>query len=230
MYAGLSNNATGIFCLPPATRSTAMKLYYHPGSANARKVRLAAALLDIDLELQLVDVFAGAHKQPDYLAINPNGMIPVLDDNGFILWEANAIAQYLASLKPDHYIFSNNSRTRADISRWQCWDLAHWTPAAQTLVFEQLFKKLAKLGEPDAAALERGTASFHHFAQVLDAHLANRAYLVGDVITLADTSIAAALTYAVPAAIPIAGYEHIRRWFAGIEMLDAWKSTASPFV
>jgi glutathione S-transferase len=205
-----------------------MKLYYHPGSANARKVRLAAALLEIDLELEHVDVFAGAHKQPAYLAINPNGMIPALDDNGFILWEANAIAQYLASMKPDHSIFPNKPRIRADISRWQCWDLAHWTPAAQTLVFERLFRKLARLGEPDAAALERGTASFHRFAQVLNAHLAGRAFLVGDAITLADTSIAAALTYAVPATIPITGYEHIQRWFASIELLDAWQSTASP--
>src|SRR5689334_371466 len=103
-----------------------MKLYFHPGSANARKARMAAALLNIDLDLQLVDVFAGAHKKPEYLAINPNGMVPTLDDGGFVLWESNAIAQYLASTKPNSDLFPSDIKTRADISRWQCWDLAHW--------------------------------------------------------------------------------------------------------
>lgn len=205
-----------------------MKLYYHPGSANARKVRIAAALLDIELDLQHVDVFASEHRQAPFLSLNPNGMIPVLDDKGFILWEANAIAQYLASMKPGNRLFPEDARLRADISRWQCWDLAHWTPAAQALVFERLFRKFAGLGAPDAAAVEKGTAAFHRFAAVLDAHLAGREWLAGEELTLADTSVASTLTYAVPAAIPIDGYGNICRWFTAIAALDAWKSTASP--
>lgn len=77
-------------------------------------------------------------------------------------------------------------------------------------------------------ALAKGTSDFHRFAAVLDAYLSGRRWLVGDGITLADTSVAAALTYPVPAAIPLNGYEHICRWFASIEALDAWKSTAPP--
>ncbi len=205
-----------------------MKFFHHPASSNGRKARLAAAMLNIELDLQMVDVFAGAHKKPEYLALNPNGMVPTLDDNGFVLWEANAIAQYLASKKSTPDLFPSDPKLRADVSRWQCWDLAHWTPAAQTLVFERMFKKLARIGEPDPAAIERGTNNFHRFASVLNGHLEGRDYIVGKSITLADLSIAAGLTYATPAGIPVEGYKHIQRWFSSIEKLDAWKKTAPP--
>jgi glutathione S-transferase len=205
-----------------------MKLYYHPASGPARRARLAAAVLGIDLDLQLVDLFAGAQRKPDYLAINPNGKVPTLDDDGFVLWESCAIQQYLASTTASPDLFPTNPKVRADVSRWQCWDLEHWTRATQTLAFERLFKKLIRIGEPDPAAIEKGTQDFHRFAAVLDRHLAGRDYLVGDHLTLADLSIAVGLTYAVPASIPVEGYKNIRRWFASIEQLDAWKSTAPP--
>lgn len=205
-----------------------MKLYYHPGSTNARKSRLAAAILKIDLELQLVDVFAGAHRKPEYLAINPNGMVPTLVDDDFVLWESNAIAQYLASKSGVKDLFPNEPRAWADVARWHCWDLAHWTPATQTLVFERLFKKIARIGEPDPVAVDKGITNFHRFASVLDGQLSGREYLVGDSLTLADTSVAAGLTYAVQAQIPIGGYKNIERWFESIAKLDAWKATAPP--
>jgi glutathione S-transferase len=204
------------------------KLYFHPASDNARKARMAAALLNVVLKLELVDIFAGDHKKPEYLAINPNGMVPTLDDDGFILWEANAISQYLASKNPNSDAYSANPKVRADIGRWHCWDLAHWTPAVQSLVFERFFKKLVHLGEPDAAAVEKGTKNFHRFAAVLNGHLEGRDYLVGKNVTLADVSIAAGLMYAGPAGIPVEEYKHILRWFGTIEKLDAWKSTAPP--
>jgi len=206
-----------------------MKLYHHPGSANARKSRLAAALLRIDLDLQFVDVFAGAHRRPEYLAINPNGMVPTLVDDDFVLWESNAIAQYLASKSTVMDLFPASPQTRADVTRWLCWDLAHWTPATQSLNFERLFKKIARIGEPDPAAVDKGLANFHRFASVLDGHLSHgRQYLVGTALTLADTSVAAGLTYAAEAQIPVDGYANIERWFGSIAKLDAWKATAPP--
>lgn len=205
-----------------------MKLYYHPASGPARRVRLTAAVLGIDLDLRLVDLFSGAQRKPDYLAINPNGKVPTLDDNGFVLWESCAIMQYLASTTPSPDLFPRDPKVRADVARWQCWDLEHWTRATQTLAFERLGKKLIRMGEPDPAAIEKGTQDFHRFAAVLDGHLAGRDYLVGRHLTLADLSVAVGLTYAAPANIPVGGYQNIQRWFASIEKLDAWKSTAPP--
>jgi glutathione S-transferase len=205
-----------------------MKLYYHPASPNARKPRLVAGLMNLPLDLELVDLFVGAQRQADYLALNPNGLVPTLDDDGFVLWESNAITQYLASKKSNPDLFPSELKARADVVRWQCWDLAHWTPAVQTLMWENVFKRLKGQGEPDAAALERGLKKFHQLAAVLNGALEGREVLVGNRLTLADLSIAAGLTYAAPAAMPLGSYRHIERWFASIQQLEAWKKTAPP--
>lgn len=73
-----------------------MKLYSHPISTVSRPILLLAADENIALDVQLVDLFKGEHKQPAYLAINPSGQVPALDDDGFRLTESSAILKYLA--------------------------------------------------------------------------------------------------------------------------------------
>ena len=203
-----------------------MKLYYHPISINCRKALMVAAVLGIDLELQLLDVGKGAHGSPEYLAINPNGMIPTLEDDGFVLWESNAIAQYLTSKSATSALFPSDRQLRADVSRWQFWDVAHWSRPVQTLAFERLYKRAVGLGEPETSAVEKAIRDFHQFAAVLNSHLDGREFIVGKGLTLADLSIASGLTFAGPAALPVAQYKSVQRWFASIERLDAWKRTA----
>ena len=104
--------------------------------------------------------------------------MPVLDDDGFVLWESNAIMQYLASKMPAVGLWPSDPRRQADVSRWQCWELAHWDPACATLIFERFVKRLAGQGDPDPAQVARGEASFQEFATVLDGHLRRRDWLV----------------------------------------------------
>src|SRR5262245_20883104 len=100
-----------------------MKLYGFPPSPNTWKVRAVAAHLGIPLELALVDLTKP--RTPDYLALNPTGRAPTLVDGDFILSESNAIIQYLAG-RPASTLWPDDARTRVDIMRWQCWQLAHW--------------------------------------------------------------------------------------------------------
>jgi len=205
-----------------------MKLYTHPMSSNARKVVIAAQLLDIAVDLELVDLTKGAQRRPEYLAINPNGKVPVLDDAGFVLWESDAILQYLAARRPGNALFPEEARARADVARWQFWSLAHWLPAVQILVFERMFKPMLQMGEPDPVEIGKGEERFHRFAGVLDGCLRGREYLVGNALTFADISVAVHLMYAQGAQLPLENYPQIRRWFLQIQALPAWKKTAPP--
>jgi glutathione S-transferase len=203
-----------------------MKLYGFPPSPNTWKVRAVAAHLGLRLDFELVDLTKGQSRSPEYLALNPTGRTPVLVDGDFKLWESNAIMQYLASRAPNS-LWPNDARTRADIMRWQSWQLAHWgKEACEPLVFQRLVKKVLGLGAPDEAVVAKAIEAFNREARVLDAHLSGRSYLVGNAITLADFSVAATLFHAKEAELPIAPYSHVLDWFARVSALAAWSDTA----
>jgi glutathione S-transferase len=201
-----------------------MKLYGFPPSPNTWKARAVAAQLGIPLELEFVDLTKP--RTADYLAINSTGRTPTLVDGDFILWESNAIMQYLAGLTANT-LWPDDARARADIMRWQSWQLAHWGgEACQPLIFNRLVKKLLNLGPPDEAAVAKGTEAFNRDARLLDARLSKQSYLVGNALTLADFAVAAPLFYAKEGELPIAPYAHLRDWFTRVSVLPAWRETA----
>src|ERR1700688_746626 len=207
-------------------KESIMKLYGFPPSPNTWKVRALAAHLGVPLELEFVDLSKGAQYAPAYLALNPTGRTPTLVDGDFKLWESNAILQYIAG-KSANSLWPNDARTRADIARWQFWQLAHWgAEACQTLTFQRLVQKILNLGPPDEAPIAKGTEAFNKEAKMLDAHLAKQPYLVGKDLTIADFAVAAALLYAKEAEMPGGAYSHLRRWFDRVAPLRCWRETA----
>jgi glutathione S-transferase len=105
-----------------------MKLHYVVGSPNCRKVHAVLNHLGLSLELEYHDFFSGELQSPEYLALNPNGMVPVLQDGDFTLTESNTIMQYLAEGAGDTPLYARDRRLRADVQRWQCWELARFAP------------------------------------------------------------------------------------------------------
>jgi len=203
-----------------------MKLYGFPPSPNTWKVRAVAAHLGLPLEIELVDLTKGQQRTSEYLALNPTGRTPVLVDGDFTLWESNAIMQYLAS-RTANALWPNDARVRADIMRWQSWQLAHWSKeGCEPLIFERLVKSVLHLGPPDPAVVAKGSEAFNREARVLDAHLARHACLIGATVTLADFSVAAPLFYVKEAELPVGGYPHVQEWFARVSALPAWRETA----
>jgi glutathione S-transferase len=201
-----------------------MKLYGFPPSPNTWKVRAVAAHLGIPLDLELVDLTKP--RSADYLALNPAGRTPTLVDGDFRLTESNAILQYLASQKPNS-LWPNDARARADIARWQCWQLAHWgAEACLPLIFNRLVKKLLNLGPPDEAAVAKATDAFHKEAKLLEATLAKQPYLIGKELTIADFAVAAPLFYSQQGGLPVEPYGKLREWFGRVSALPAWKQTA----
>jgi glutathione S-transferase len=201
-----------------------MKLYGFPLSPNTWKVRAVANHLGVPLDFEFIDITKP--RPAAYLALNPTGRTPTLVDGDFKLWESTAIMQYLASGKPNS-LWPDNARARADIARWQSWGMTHWDhQGCQPVVFQRLVKKLANLGPPDEAAVAKGLESFAREGRVLDVHLAQQPYLVGNEPTLADFSVAAPLVYAREADLPLDQYAAVREWFGRITSLPAWRGAA----
>jgi glutathione S-transferase len=203
-----------------------MKLYMNALSPNVRRVRLTAAVLGLPLEEQRLDFTKGQHKQPAYLALNPNGAVPTVVDGDFVLTESRAIMQYLASKSPESNLLPRDEQARAEVTRWQFWDAAHFSPALGTLVFEKIIKPMMGMGDPDQRKIEEALANVRRFGAVLDKHLAGKPYVRGDALTLADLTIAASLMYAKQTDAPLAEFANLAAWFARITELDAWKTTS----
>ncbi|MGH6834611.1 MAG: glutathione S-transferase family protein [Methylocella sp.] len=206
----------------------AIELYVFPPSPRAFKAMAVANHLGLDWTLQFVDVTKGDLKTPQYVALNPNMRMPTLKDGDYVLWESNAIGQYLASKRPESGLMPKDERGRIDVTRWQFWDLAHWDSAYAIILFEYVVKPfIMKAGEPDLAAVARGTELFHRAAKVLDGQLRNKKFVTGDTLTLADFSLGAPLNYAEMAHLPLEPYSEIRRWHAALSALPAWQKTVA---
>lgn len=201
-----------------------MKLYYHHfASPTVRKVRAVAFQLDLKLDEIKVDYDAREHLAPEYLALNPNAKFPTLVDGDLVLWESNAIAQYLASQVPAAGLLPlDDERARADLLRWQCWELSHFSPAAGRLI-------RLSMGDPvDGATRAEAEVEFRRYADVLERQLRARAFVLGPRLTIVDFALASMLMYAEEAALPLKGYHELTRWFAQVEREPGWRRSAPP--
>jgi glutathione S-transferase len=204
-----------------------MRLYYHPLSSNSRRVLLTAVQLGMPLQLVVVDLLSGEHKTSRYLRINPNGKVPLLDDDGFHLWESHAIMQYLADACNGEMLYPHDIQARADINRWLFWSAYHYTPAVGLISRERVSKSMVGgSGGPDPAEIARGEALLTAAVDVLDRHLADKQWIAQDRLTLADLAIAAPLMHTAAAQLPVTEYRHLQAWFAQVTALDAWQKTA----
>jgi glutathione S-transferase len=201
-----------------------MKLYQNPLSPNCRKVLAVAKHVGVELELQTLDFTKGEHRAPEFLALNPNGKVPVLVDGDLHLWESNAIMAYLAG-QQDTELWPK-SAARYDILRWQYWQLGHWGPAIDTVTYERVLKPAMGIGEPDEGKIAQGLKDFDRYAKVLDRHLEGRSFLVGDGLTLADFAVAAPLTYAGPGQLPLGDHPNVEAYNKRLSEVPAWRDTA----
>ena len=151
-----------------------------------------------------------------------------MEDDGFILWESNAITQYLASKKPEARLLPPDGRARAQVNQWQFWDISSWDPACAIIVFERLVKKMLGMGEPDPAKVQEGEQNFHRYAQILNDDLKGRKFVTGNSLTLADFSLGAWLNLAQPAQFPLGLFEEVKRWHASLTELPAWQKALAP--
>ncbi len=204
-----------------------IKLHVFPLSPRAFKVLFAAHHLGIEYEMAFVDFAKQDQKTPGFTTLNPNQRMPVLEDDGFILWESNAVVQYLASLRPQSGLLPADLKTRMTAVKWQFWETAHFDPACAIFMFERVVKPLFGRGEASKQELDRGEELMARLCPVLDAALQKSRYVAGDTLTVADISLGAALVSADQAKMPIEPYRGIQRWRSELSQLPGWIKAAS---
>ena len=197
-----------------------MTLYMHPMSATSRAVCMFADWADIDLEHIEIDLQAGEHRQPAFLEINPNGMVPVLDDGGFLLTESSAILKYLAD-KIGSNTYPKDSQDRARVNEALDWLSANfYRDFAFNLVYPQIFPHHRRRSrEGSDATIEWGRDRADHWLKLLDTNMigANGSYLSLDRLTIADFLARGMLGLGQAIEIEFEAYPNIRRWLAVVD-------------
>ena len=211
-----------------------MKLYFHPVSTTSRPILFFAAdNKDLPLDLQVVDLFTGEHMQPAYAAINPNKLVPVLDDGDFRLTESSSILKYLAD-KIGSPAYPKDLQKRARVNERMDWfNTGFYRDFAYGFVYPQIFPNNKRDNETvQAAVVAWGRDKTKEWLAVLDQHMIgpkNTYVCGGDAPTLADYFGAAMLTAGEAIHLDYAAYPNIQRWLAAMKARPGWAKANEGF-
>ena len=203
-----------------------MKIYYHPASTTSRPLMMFIEDNGIAAELQLVDLFTGEHQGEGFAAINPNRLVPVLEDGDFRLTESSAILKYLAD-SIDSPAYPKDLKQRARVNEMMDWintqlcrDLAYGT------VYPQIFPGHKRPSdEAQRLTVAWGQERAKLWMTVLDQRLlgADKAYLCGDQITIADYYGASFVHLAEVVGSDLSAYPNVRRWLDRMKARPTWQ-------
>ena len=191
-----------------------LRIWGRLSSVNVQKVVWCAD--ELELAYNRIDAGGrfGINDTPEFLAKNPNGLVPVIDDDGFVLYESNAIVRYLAARAGAEALWPADVRRRADVDRWMEWQSTAFTPAMWA-AFWQLIRTPAD--KRDAAAVEASRAKSEALATIVDAQLANTPYLAGGAFTVADIVVGCAAHRWLNLPLPRVPRPNLERWYAGLK-------------
>lgn len=192
----------------------AIKLYYFPLSGHAHRVQLMLSLLQLPTELVFVDMAKGAHKQPDYLALNAFGQVPVLDDNGVVLADSNAMLVYLAQKYGNGRWLPTDPEGAAKVQRWL-------SIAAGPIAFGPARARLITVFGASYNA-EEVIAYSHVWLKMINQELAGSTFLLGSEPTIADVSAYTYIAHAPEGNVSLDDYANIRAWLARVEALPGF--------
>jgi glutathione S-transferase len=159
---------------------------------------------------------------------NPNSKMPTLEDEGFVVWETNAILFYMAAKRPESGLWPSNVRDQADVLRWLAWQSAHWDAESCGMVaYEKASKAVLGRGALEPAFIARGEQNFARFAAVLNTALRNKTWLVSEQLTIADFSIGQLVPSAERSGLPIGAFAETVSWYSGLMALPAWEKAVA---
>lgn len=201
-----------------------MKLYMSPVSTVSRPVSLFIADEGISCEQIAVDIMNGAQQAPDYLAINPNGLVPVLEDDGLVLTESAAILRYLAEVSKSK-AYPSDAKERAKVNEALDWMNSNlYKDLGYNLVYPMMFPHHKRRSdEAQEGCIAWGTEKTAHWLSILDQHyIGDSDYICLGRLTIADYFASGLLTLLEAIQFDFSPYPNIQRWMAGLKKRSNW--------
>ncbi len=191
-----------------------LKIWGRTNSINVQKVMWAVAELGLAHQRTDAGLHFGAVNETWYRAMNPNGRVPTIDDDGFVLWESNAIVRYLASKHGAGTLYPDDLQVRADADRWMDWATTTMAPLMTPLFWALIRTPVEKR---DAAAIEDLRVKMEEVMRILDARLAQRPFVTGDTFTMGDIPVGCFTERWLALPIEHGEHPHLARWLARLE-------------
>ncbi len=205
-----------------------LKIWGRTDSYNLQKVMWCVAELGIEHQRMDAGGTFGVTDGPEYLAMNPNGRVPTIDDDGFVLWESNAIIRYLAALQGIGTLYPTDLRRRADADRWMTWQSATVGRNMRGLI-HAMFNPTPEQRDPAAAAPMVDTAIAHW--AILDGQLDGRAFVLGPEFTMADIPMGAYALRWFEMDIARPAMPDLEAWYARLRDREAYRThVMAPFI
>jgi glutathione S-transferase len=197
-----------------------LKVWGRKNSSNVQKVMWAVGELGLAHERVDIGGEFGGNKEPAYLALNPNGLVPTLEDGDLILWESNSIVRYLAGRYGPGKLEPKDAKARALASQWMDWQISVVLPALSPAFWGLIRTPPEKR---DRAAIAASQAKSIDVMKILDANLSRHAYVAGAAFCMGDIPVGV-FTYRfrqlVPERPPLPNLE---RWYASLEQRAAFR-------
>lgn len=196
-----------------------LKLHGFSMSPNTRRALFALEELGEPYEFVPVDLMSGAQKSPAYLALNPTGRVPTLVDGDYVLWESNAILEYLVALRPTKGLGPQSAREAGEIARWMFMNAAHLSPNVA-----RIFAHTIRLPEEQRIPrlVDEARGEVDRSLKAVSERLAGQEYLVGR-FTLAEIALAPTLGAAPMLGIDLARFAGIAEWMKRISERPTWQ-------
>lgn len=187
-----------------------LKIWGRASSSNVQKVLWCCAELDIAFERLDVGGPFGGNRDPGYLKMNPNGLVPTVQDGELIMWESNTICRYLASTRNGERLYPPDPAARTHVERWMDWQLAVIGAPMGALLY-QLVRATPETRDP--AAIEAGRLRALAAWTIVDDELATKPYLGGDQLSLAEIVLGTQIYrwFAFPIERPV--LKNLQAWY-----------------
>lgn len=189
-------------------------------SINVKKVIWTAQELGLNFQRTDAGGLFGIVKTPEYVRLNPNSTVPVIEDDDFVLWESNVIVRYLCAKHSAGQMYPTDLRARFDAERWMDWQQTTLNPASRP-GFWQLIRTPAE--QRNAAVIAESNAAVESLMATLDRHLAQRTYMAGEHFSMADIPLACEVHRWFGLPQPRQSRPNLERWYAGIRARQASK-------